>query len=476
MISVGCILYHMECKRSTYKKTLSSPWWYDFYRNSRLFDISQLLYIEIYGYRTHCFLYAKIQIYSFLYFFILTMFSRYKTFLIFLILVVSWALFFATIKFFLWNELSSTFKPDLQQIAGYLSLGSAFAFLIWGAFAQIFLKKYFLFIIAFLSFLLVGIGYLVGYRTEWIFAFTVVSLWFLYGLWNVMKSVIISIEIKKTWLPETAVTAIVGMMFVLCIITGSLLGSVISENMGHSGYIILLVYLLLSALVSLFLNYDTITLSSLVSRGWKSYFLSREQSLVSAMKQYIPDLLFISRKYGAIIVASSVLWSLSTIISQASVEYSAMAFSMKNSEATILLLYSAVGAIIGSFLSIRMNQKRWFYFLIFNVLFALVVFLIPLLGTSFFRVSVLATLLGICFGTAVNLSDSYLLRCYGDENKKEYGASTAWLIFSIILFCSMFLSSIALKQFWYQAVMYVFSLIILVVSGWLYWTESRKIW
>ncbi len=132
--------------------------------------------------------------------------------------------------------------------------------------------------------------------------------------------------------------------------------------------------------------------------------------------------------------------------------------------------------IIGSFLSIRMNQKRWFYFLIFNVLFALVVFLIPLLGTSFFRVSVLATLLGICFGTAVNLSDSYLLRCYGDENKKEYGASTAWLIFSIILFCSMFLSSIALKQFWYQAVMYVFSLIILVVSGWLYWIESRKVW
>lgn len=48
--------------------------------------------------------------------------SRFKTFSIFLILVVVWALFFASIKFFLLGELSTTIEPDLQQIAGYLSL------------------------------------------------------------------------------------------------------------------------------------------------------------------------------------------------------------------------------------------------------------------------------------------------------------------------------------------------------------------
>jgi hypothetical protein len=64
-----------------------------------------------------------------------------------------------------------------------------------------------------------------------IFAISITFIGFLYGLWNVMKSVIISIEIKKTGLPETAVTAIVGMMFVLCIIIGSLVGNIIYENM-----------------------------------------------------------------------------------------------------------------------------------------------------------------------------------------------------------------------------------------------------
>ncbi|GAB0174965.1 MAG: hypothetical protein HHAS10_08440 [Candidatus Altimarinota bacterium] len=390
--------------------------------------------------------------------------NRFKTFSLFLILVAVWALFFATVKFFLWGDLSEEFQPDLQQIAGYLSLGGAIAFLIGGAFAQTFLKKYYLFIIALLSSVFILYAYLVGFSREILFAATVTILGFLYGLWNVMKSVIISIEIKKTNLPETAVTAIVGMMFVICIIFGSLLGTIAYEKIGHHGYLLLLGYLLLAGITSFFLDYDGVSFRSLLTKGWKNYLMGRKQSLAVSMKAYIPDLIYITKHYLPIIVTSSLFWSISTIISQASVEYSSATFGIKSSQATMILLYSAVGAIIGSFLSIKMGNNRWMYFMIFSILFSLSTAMIPVFGSSFGNLSIIATVLGMCFGTAVNLSDSFLLKSFGDENKKEYGASTMGLIFSIILFLSMFLSSMLLQRLGYHTVMYIFSGIILTIG------------
>ncbi len=401
--------------------------------------------------------------------------SRFKTFSIFLILVVVWALFFASIKFFLLGELSTTIEPDLQQIAGYLSLWWVGAYLIGGAFAQTFLKRYYLFIVALFSFFFVLFAYTIGFQSDFIFAGTVIFIGFLYGLWNVMKSVIISVEIKKTWLPETAVTAIVGMIFVVCIIIGSLIWSIIYEQLGHSWYLVLLSFLAVAAITPFFLDYQETRFSILIKDGWWAYFLSRKKDLQASMRSYIPDLKYIIKNYLSIIVASSILWSISSVISQASVEYSAKMFDMKLSEATMILLFSALGAIIGGFLSIKMHTRRWFFFFLFGALFALSTLLIPILGTTFTRMSILATILGMCFGTSVNLSDSYLLRRYGDENKKEYGASTQWLIFSSILFLSMFLSSRAIRELGYEMVMYIFAAIILIISGSLYFIQSKKI-
>ncbi len=385
---------------------------------------------------------------------------RFKTFLPFLVLVSVWALFFATVKFFLWGDLKEEFQPDLQQIAGYLSLWGAIAFLIWGAFAQTFLKKYYLFIIALLSSVFILYAYLIGFSKEILFAVTVTILGFLYGLWNVMKSVIVSIEIKKTGLPETAVTAIVGMIFVVCIIIGSLLGTIVYEKIWSHGYLLILGYLIIAWVTSFFMDYDGISFRSLLSKWWGNYLIARRQSLATSMKAYIPDLIYITKHYLPVIVTSSLFWSISTIISQSSVEYSSATFGIKGSAATMILLYSAVWAIIGSFLSIKMGKNRWMFFMIFSIFFALSTAAIPIFGSTFGNLSIIATLLWVCFGTAVNLSDSFLLKSFGDEDKKEYGASTMGLIFSIILFTSMFVSSAALKELGYHTVMYIFSAII----------------
>jgi hypothetical protein len=102
--------------------------------------------------------------------------SKYSTFYIFLILIAIWAAFFSSIKFFLWGELSSSLQPDLQTITGYLSFGSMFAYLIGGAFAVTFLKKYYLFIISLLSLIFIAFSYFIGFENHIVFAFIIIFL------------------------------------------------------------------------------------------------------------------------------------------------------------------------------------------------------------------------------------------------------------------------------------------------------------
>ena len=117
--------------------------------------------------------------------------QKYKTLILFLILVAIWWAFFSSLKFFVWWDLNGTnISPDLQTIAWYLSLGWVFAYLIWGAFAATFVKRYYLLIISILSLFFVSIFYFVEIQSSLAFALIISMVWFLYWLWNVVKNVI----------------------------------------------------------------------------------------------------------------------------------------------------------------------------------------------------------------------------------------------------------------------------------------------
>ena len=394
--------------------------------------------------------------------------KRFQTFFIFLSLVATWAAFFASLKFFLWWELSTSIAPDLQEIAGYLSLWWIFAYLIWGAFAVTFLKKYFLFIISLLSLILIGWVYLLWFSNSFSFALIISVVWFLYGLWNVVKNVLISVEIIKTWLSETIVNALAGIIFVVFIIIWSLLGSILFEKMWHDGYLVIIAMLFFTAVASLTLNYNEASFRSLIKNGWKSYFYDRRRSLKKALSLYIPDLKYIVKNYYLIVIVSSFLWAISTIVSQASIEFSVVKFDVEASDATYVLLYSAVWAILLNIVSMKMSKVRWKFFIIFNSLFAILIFLFPYLSVSFSALSWLAILLGMFFWVSSNLIDSYLLKRIWEEDKKEYGSSTYGLVLSIVIFGMMFFSSAILKTFWYSVLMIILGFIILVLGGVLY--------
>ena len=398
--------------------------------------------------------------------------KKYFTLIVFLMLVAIWAAFFSSMKFFLWWELGDTLQPSLQSIAGYLSLWGILAYLIGWAFASTFLKKYYLFIISSLSFLFVLFAYLVWFSNQIIFVFVITFLGFLYGLWSVVKNVIIAVEIKKTWLPDTVVNALVWIIFVIFVITGTLLGNILFETLGQQWYLVIMVMLACASYISLQLDYDKKSFLSLISKGWRSYYKERQKSLAEALKDYIPDLCYIFRTYFLVILASSFLWSISTVVSQISMEVSIKNFNIEASTAAYIFLFSALWAILWNIVSMKMSTNRWRFWIIFSSLFSGLIMLFPFFIISFMSLSIFAFLVGGFFWISSNLIDGYFVKQIWEEDKKEYGSSTYGLVLSIILFLVMFLSENIMWYFGSTALMMLLWTMMLL-SSWILYIKQK---
>jgi len=98
----------------------------------------------------------------------------------------------------------------------------------------------------------------------------------------------------------------------------------------------------LSSIVSLFLDYDKISLKTLFKNGFKSYKLDKTHKFKNALKEFFPELKYILSNFSFIIVFSSIIWSVSTVVSQTAVEYSVSEFHKLPSQAAYLLLFSSV--------------------------------------------------------------------------------------------------------------------------------------
>ena len=63
--------------------------------------------------------------------------------------------------------------------------------------------------------------------------------------------------------------------------------------------------LLISTIVSLFLDYDTLTLRSLLRHGVKSYYFERKGKFIDSMRDYIPDIKYIVKKLFPVITSGN---------------------------------------------------------------------------------------------------------------------------------------------------------------------------
>ncbi len=390
--------------------------------------------------------------------------NKYKTFILLIILTALWSSIFSTIKYFLWGDLWESLAPDLQMLSGYLSLGWIIAYIIWWALAYTFLKKYLLFWFSTLTLIFVTIAYLFPLNSSSGLAFIVWSIWIFYWLWVVLRSILTSIEIQKTWLGDTKVNWIISIVFIVFLIIWTIAWSKIFEVFWHNGFLIIIFLLFLSSIVSLFLDYDGISIKSLLKNGFKNYRLEKTHKFNSALKNFFPEIQYIFKNFSLIIISSSFIWAISTVVSQKAVELSVDKFDKLPSEASFLLLYSSIWAILWNIISWFLGKYRWKSFFVLNIFLWILIILFPFFSSTFLQVWVIAFLVWLVFWSSTNLIDAFYLKKIWEVDKKEYGSSTYWLIFSIILFTMMFLSSFIDKKFWFDTLMYILWTLILWVN------------
>lgn len=211
------------------------------------------------------------------------------------------------------------------------------------------------------------------------------------------------------------------------------------------------------------------------------------------MKLYLPELKYIFKHYALIIISAWFLWAISTIVSQKAIEYSIINFNKSESQSALILLYSALWVILWSLVSIKMEKDRWKYFIINNFIFWILVILFPFFSKNYIQVSIMAFAIGFFFWIASNLLDAYFFKTIWEENRKEYGSSTYWLIVSLVVFIMMFSSNIIEKyspiglinnnilkspfsqsQTWYDVLMLFLWFIIILITYIIYINKIKR--
>lgn len=391
--------------------------------------------------------------------------QKHKNLVILIVLIIIWSLFFAIYKYFMWW----VFKNDtisLQYISGYLSMGTIGAFVIGGLLYELFReKKYHFATIGLTLITIISVYFLkklhISSDAVMVAVITLIA-WFFYGLWWVLRNVLISTQIHESWLWDTKVNGIANIAFITSIILWSIVGWVIAEKMNI--YWVFVIGWLLGIWLICGLQ---LTLKSEESR------ISTKQRALIYKKTFLADFTFIVKKYFLIMLFVSLIITIATIMSQKAIEYSVANLGKSWSEAAMILLYSAVGSIIGNLLSMKIRKFKRYIFLLLSLLFAATINMFPTFLPNFLYTSIAAFVAGIFFGTTYNLLEATFFKMIAEDDKKSYGAATLGIITSGVISFMMFFIDGVQKAAGYDGVYQLMGCIILTIGIIVYQIEGR---
>lgn len=171
----------------------------------------------------------------------------------------------------------------------------------------------------------------------------------------------------------------------------------------------------------------------------------------------------------------AVILTVSTILSQKSVAVSVDMFHKAPSEGSMMLLYAAVGAILGNIITLKATAHRWMYFAMGIGFYMLLTLVYPFLLGSYTIIIIITFIAGILFGVTINLTEGYLFYRFAKDNHKEYGSAVYGIILSAIIVSLMFIADTLQKQVGFVSV-FVFLSIILGLSGFAMMYDAKKNW
>jgi predicted MFS family arabinose efflux permease len=342
--------------------------------------------------------------------------SPLSTFPRFLVVVLLWSLAFGGIEYLLKNFSLEPLQEDstklLEDVVGFMSVGSMLAYALGGAISYMGQKRTMIVVAGVLSIVVLLLEQAVSWSFLSLLVASSVLLGFFYGMFAVVRSIMVSIEILKTGLRETVVNGVTNIAFTVGIIA--------------SIYAITRTYEL-SSMFCLWFVIGLIALTCVLALSLKyTEYEVHHPPLTSLYKSWKEMLWIVKRMYVALI-PSGMLWGITTVVGVWALPYAQKVHGIPESKGSFILLFTAVGVILGNIAVMRI-KNRWLWVRLITYAFAAIVAGFTVLTSTFVNMIVYAIVLGITMGAATNLVDSYYLRFVGEQKVKENGAALLGLV------------------------------------------------
>jgi MFS family permease len=301
------------------------------------------------------------------------------------------------------------------------------AYTLWGPLYARYSERSMLFValwLGIISFLMAGI--LPSIFPAW-FDLSMIGIGLAYSLYVIGKNTLIGREISTSKLGSSTIWACTTIVFIVFLVFGTVIGSILGEWMQWMMFGIL--YFIILLIIAWGILFFTDTRREAVSFHFSFPLIQR---------------LFL--RYGIFMIALWCFWQISVEASQVAINYSKEFFEKSNSASSLLLLFSSLGAIIGNILSVRFSSNRMKSFIIFSIIFiGLIFWFSSFLSMAhsldrYFIVQALAFFVGLFFWWSVNLAESHFYSLLGEDPDKDYTSALYGFTLSTVGAVMMFIS------------------------------------
>ena len=359
-------------------------------------------------------------------------------------------------NFLIWNDFSKSLWVSLPAISSYLSLWAAFAYIL-GFFILVFLSyRTFLVSLSFFLFLILGTIYLFGLPSYIFFIGAMLGVGIMIGIWNIIKNIFLSLEIKKTWWKDTTINAFASIALIVSMLLWSIGGNILFTYWWRETYELLLLILGILIVLSFWLIYPK---------------QNKENKNI-----YKPLLLWENlKKYRSIILSSCFVWALMSALSQIFVEYSKSILLIDPFRSSFLLLSGAFGVIGGNIFSsvfplpritfLSLATLLWWGFFLVNQAFV----------SNYQWLLVFCFLLSFVFWIISNLIDARFLDMISQDSQKDFFSSLYWFSLSISIFAGTFLLELLTRFLWLQFTLYLIAFVVCWFTALLVFSKKYKL-
>ncbi|EKD25638.1 MAG: hypothetical protein ACD_80C00010G0007 [uncultured bacterium (gcode 4)] len=375
---------------------------------------------------------------------------KHKDLIIFVIITFLRSVFISMLKFFLRAYLKDT-HISLEKIAEYLSLWGMVAYLIGSSLTYIFRKKNITIFAWLLAIACLIIGNMIGYYPFRAFVLLVSGIGFAYSLRLIIKSIILSTEIQRSNHGEAKINGMINIAILSGVLLWSYLGFAIFAKRGGNWFQFIIWMLILSSVLTLGMNYD-------------KHF--QMKPFGQTLRQMLPNVIGIIKKYIRLLVPIGVLRAISTAIWQKMLELGVDLFQRTPKSSIMIIVIGFIGAILGHLISAFFLRNRKNLTIIFTIIFWLTTIYFPHIIDRYeyyITLNIFWFLTGVFFGIAVNLLEWRYFFHIGDDHRKEYGSVAYGIATSIIIFLIMIAADFLSKRLGMKISFFFFGIVLLLM-------------